>query len=111
MFFFLLASVCSLFSLVAALVVSPVTRDVWSPQIWSPAADTVWYIGCTQTVAWDPSNPPSEITDSEGQIYLRINGETQSTPLAQGFPLSAGWVEVIVPSDTQPSNQWEIVRK
>lgn len=111
MFFFLLASICSLFSLVVALPFSPVMRDVWVPPITSPDANTVWVVGCNYTVTWDTSTQPSQVTNPLGQVYLRINNATQSTPLAQGFNLSDGYVEVTVPTDTQPSDQWMVVRK
>ena len=112
MIFFLLASICSLFSLVFALPVgSLVTRDDWVPQITSPNANTVWTAGCIFTVTWDASDPPSEITNPQGMIYLRINDETQPNPIAQGFPLTAGQVDVTVPADTQASPEWQVVRK
>ena len=113
MIFFLLASICSLFSLVFALPVgSLVTRDVWVPAITSPDANTVWVVGCNYTVTWNATDPPSQVTNPQGIVYLRINDATQlATPLAQGFPLSAGQVDVTVPADTEPSNVWQVVRK
>jgi len=109
MFFFLLASVCALFSLVVALPFSPVVRDVWVPTILCPDASSVWVVGCNYTVTWDTSSEPSQVTNPLGQVYLRINGATQSTPLADGFPLSDGQVEVTVPADTVPSDEWILV--
>ncbi|KAF8556382.1 hypothetical protein OG21DRAFT_659969 [Imleria badia] len=111
MFFFLLASVCALFSLVFAVPIhSLVTRDVWVPPILSPNASTVWTVGGTYTVTWNTTSKPVNVTNSQGMVYLRINNETQSTPLAQGFPLTAGQVNVTVPAGTQPSNEWIVVR-
>ncbi|KAF8119176.1 hypothetical protein EV363DRAFT_1529674 [Boletus edulis] len=109
MFFFLLAFVCSLLSNVCALPVSPVMRDVWVPQIICPNASTVWTAAENYTVVWDISSKPAQVTNPKGMVYLRINGATQSTPLAQGFPLDAGHVNVTVPADTQPSDQWILV--
>lgn len=109
MFFFLL---CSLFSLVFALpVVSPLRRDVWVPPVISPDSNTVWTTGGTYTVSWNTSSQPSQVTNPLGRVYLRINGLTQSTPLAQDFPLASGQVNVTVPANTTPSNEWEVVRK
>lgn len=108
MFVFLLPFICCLFSLVFAL---PVTRDVWVPQILSPDASTVWQVGGTYLVTWDVSSQPSQVTNPQGMVYLRTNDATQSNPIVQGFPLSAGQVNVTVPADTQPSNEWIVVRK
>ncbi|KAI9569680.1 hypothetical protein HD554DRAFT_2171123 [Boletus coccyginus] len=110
MIFYLLAVVCSLLSLVSALpVVAPVVRDVWVPQILSPDASTIWAAGGTYTVLWDTSSEPAQVTNSEGLVYLRINGATQSTPLAQGFPLTDGHVDVTIPADTVPADDWVVV--
>ncbi|KAN0091166.1 hypothetical protein V8E55_004732 [Tylopilus felleus] len=107
MFFFLL---CSLFSLVFALpVVSPLRRDVWVPPVISPDSNTVWTTGGTYTVSWNTSSQPSQVTNPLGRVYLRINGLTQSTPLAEDFPLASGQVNVTVPANTTPSNEWEVV--
>ncbi|KAG6375382.1 hypothetical protein JVT61DRAFT_2938 [Boletus reticuloceps] len=70
---------------------------------------TVWTAAGNYTVVWDTSSKPAQVTNSKGMVYLRINGATQSTPLAQGFPLDAGHVNVTVPADTQPSDQWILV--
>ncbi|KAH0827890.1 hypothetical protein J3R83DRAFT_3519 [Lanmaoa asiatica] len=112
MFFFLLASIFSLFSFVSALpVVSPVARDVWVPPILSPNASSIWVAGGTYTVTWDTSSKPSEVTNPQGMVYLRHGNATQAYPLAQGFPLTAGEVNVTIPADTQPYPDWMIVRK
>lgn len=109
LFFFLLAFVCSLSSLVLAIPIHP--RDVWVPPITYPVAGTVWAPGGTYNVTWDTTSKPTNVTNSQGMVYLRIGNATQSTPLAQGFPLTAGVVNVTIPAGTQPSTEWMVVRK
>lgn len=108
MFFFLLASIYSLLSLVSAF---PVVRDVWVPPIISPNASTVWVAGRTYPVTWNTSSEPSQVTNPQGMVYLRLGNATQASPIAQGFPLSAGEVNVTIPADTQPSSDWMVVRE
>lgn len=108
-FFFLLAFVCSL--VVALPVVSPVQRDVWVPPITYPTNTTVWAVGGTYNVTWNTSTKPSEVTNPTGEVYLRYGGATQDYPIAQGFPLTAGTVNVTIPLDTSPNADWVIVRK
>jgi hypothetical protein len=104
--------VLSVVSLVSALpMVSPVARDVWTPPITSPDSNTVWTVGCTYTVTWNATAPPSEVTNPQGMIYLRQGNATQANPIAQGFPLSAGQASVTVPEDTQPGYDWIVVCK
>lgn len=86
-------------------------RDVWVPQITCPDASTVWAAGGTYTVTWDTSSEPAQVTNSDGLVYLRIGSATQSTPLAQGFPLADGHVDVTIPADTVPADDWILVRK
>ncbi|KAG8213958.1 hypothetical protein J3R82DRAFT_10707 [Butyriboletus roseoflavus] len=107
-FFFLLASICSLFSLVSALPVLS-GRDVWVPQIITPNASTVWVAGSTYTVTWNISSEPSQVTNPQGKVYLRFGNATQTSPLVQDFPLSAAQVNVTIPLDTQPSTDWMVV--
>lgn len=109
MFFFLLTSIFSLLSLVSALPVA--IRDVWVPQITYPDASAVWVAGQTYTVTWSTSSEPSQVTNPQGMVYLRHDNATQASPLAQGFSLSAGEVNVTIPADSQPDNDWMVVRK
>lgn len=111
-FFLLLASVCSLFSLVYAVpIVSPVKRDVWVPPITYPVSTTVWAAGCTYNVTWDTSSKPVNVTNSVGQVYLRRNGATEDRPIAQGFNLTDGTVNVTIPINTVSDTDWMVVRK
>ncbi|KAF9227327.1 hypothetical protein BS17DRAFT_764587 [Gyrodon lividus] len=107
---FVLLTIFSVLSLVSARpLVSPVMRDVWVPPITSPTSNTVWTVGCAYTVSWNATQPPSQVTNPQGQVYLRQGNATQANPIAQGFLLSAGQVNVIVPEDTQPGNDWMVV--
>ena len=113
MMFFLLASLCSLFSLVFAFpVASPVKRDVWAPMITYPTSTTVWTAGCTYNVTWDTSNQPVNITNPDGLVYLRHGVDaTEESVLAEGFLLTDGAVDVTIPADTQPDTDWIVMRK
>ncbi|KIM69753.1 hypothetical protein SCLCIDRAFT_1208268 [Scleroderma citrinum Foug A] len=94
---FLLAGL-SLFSLVSA---HPITsRDVWVPSILSPNSTSVWVVGGNYTVTWNTTNPPSQVTNPQGEIFLRQGNATQAKPIKTGFPLSAGEVQVTVPDVT-----------
>jgi len=64
-------------SLVAhALPVTHYLRDVFVPPVLTPTTGDVWTIGGTYNVTWDISNAPEQITNKEGQIYLRTGGLT-----------------------------------
>lgn len=102
--------VFSLFSLFALVFSLPIAiRDVYVPPILTPKAGDVWVIGEKRTVTWDTSNPPQSITNKIGEIYLR-EGDTTflDSPLAQGFDILLGTMEVTVPNVT-PGNDYMIV--
>lgn len=73
-------------------------RDVYVPPITNPKLGAVWKIGTNHTVTWyvtrpradlgsllehlddrDNSNPPPEITNPDGVIYLRKGDETTNS--------------------------------
>ncbi|KAG1752965.1 hypothetical protein EDB19DRAFT_977993 [Suillus lakei] len=83
---------------------SAVTRDVWVPSIICPTSDSIWTVGGTFSVTWDTSKKPSQVTNPTGKIYLRQGDKTQSSPIASGFALSDGKVEVTIPGDTTPGD-------
>ncbi|KAF8968973.1 hypothetical protein BDZ97DRAFT_1654445 [Flammula alnicola] len=101
-----------------ALVIqaSPLSRrDVITPNITSPTADSVWPVGSNQTVTWDTSNfpPVSQITNILGKVILGFNANNSlnldfNNPLAQNFNLTDGSVQVTVPN-VQPRNDYLIV--
>ncbi|KAK0501607.1 hypothetical protein EDD18DRAFT_742501 [Armillaria luteobubalina] len=101
---FMLPTTTMLFALVASVVATPIhiARDVYDPHITSPNANTVWIVNTTQTVTWDTSNPPAQITNPIGSILLRKDGFTFLT-LASGFDILLGKFEVTVPDVTKSS--------
>ncbi|PBK69188.1 hypothetical protein ARMSODRAFT_1019172 [Armillaria solidipes] len=101
-----------------------IPRDVYDPPIASPNANTVWTVNTTQTVTWDTSNPPAQITNPIGAIRLRKDGITFCMPssvdccfdadvigsmtLASGFDILLGEFEVTVP-DVPESSEYILV--
>ncbi|KAI0770001.1 hypothetical protein C8Q74DRAFT_1218474 [Fomes fomentarius] len=96
-FFFALAAV--------ATSVSAAVLDVPHPPITSPAAGDVWTVGSVQTVTWDVSTIPPASAGQSGEIllgYLEDGSVDEhldvAHPLAVGFPINAGAVNVTVPA-------------
>ncbi|KAK0188603.1 hypothetical protein F5146DRAFT_1055934 [Armillaria mellea] len=106
---FTLPTTTMLYALVASVIATPIhiARDVYDPPITSPNANTVWTVNTTQTVTWDTSNPPAQITNPIGSIRLRKDGATFLT-LASGFDILLGEFEVTVP-DVAESSEYIIV--
>ncbi|TFK39038.1 hypothetical protein BDQ12DRAFT_604579, partial [Crucibulum laeve] len=90
-----------------AQLTSLAQRDVFVPRITSPNADTVWPVGTKQTVTWDISNIPKQITNPIGKVILG-HMENDNNPLAQNFNLTAGKVQITVP-DVPPRDDYIIV--
>lgn len=75
-------------TLACASPVAIANRDIWDPAVTSPDASTVWIIGQQQLITWyaavslsdkcldtdkhirDTSDPPTEITDTVGEVRL-----------------------------------------
>ncbi|KAF7973701.1 hypothetical protein HWV62_14376 [Athelia sp. TMB] len=96
-------------SLVAALPLD--RRDVYAPHVLYPHNGTVWQMGSRHNVTWDTTSPPSEITNPNGQIYLRRDDTTiLKTPLASNFSILAGHVEIALPPNLPAGNKYRIVR-
>ncbi|TFK25643.1 hypothetical protein FA15DRAFT_341249 [Coprinopsis marcescibilis] len=78
-------------------------RDVFVPPVIEPSENSAWTIGTTQTVTWDVSSPPSQITNKNGHIVLK-NCETRRLdldhPLASNFDILLGSYDVTVPEVT-----------
>ncbi|KAJ7641938.1 hypothetical protein FB45DRAFT_737707 [Roridomyces roridus] len=72
-------------------------RDVFDPPVTSPTAGTVWVSGQTQTVTWDTSNPPKDITNAVGKLVLVKDKVTTPLILAENFSILLGSIEVTVP--------------
>ncbi|KAJ3762404.1 hypothetical protein EV360DRAFT_35793 [Lentinula raphanica] len=109
-FNFLSAFLFALFLVVHAHPVSLIARDVAVPQILTPTAGDTWVIGDTQSVTWNVSSLPAQITNPVGQILLRKGELTQNgmLTLAGNFSIRAGNVSFIVPSVT-PDDDYSIV--
>ncbi|EMD31385.1 hypothetical protein CERSUDRAFT_89078 [Gelatoporia subvermispora B] len=103
----------SLLALAAAAVASPTAfipvapkEDiVFSPHITGPTAGQLWPVGTNQTVTWDTSSIPAEGQNQTGLLLLGYQENDSenldiSHPLAVGFPISAGEVNITVPNVT-----------
>ncbi|EJC97835.1 uncharacterized protein FOMMEDRAFT_23898 [Fomitiporia mediterranea MF3/22] len=107
--FFLFSLFVTLFTFSSAAPIDLDRRDVWVPKVLYPHAGTVWKIGNHHNVTWDLSQKPVNVTNPIGQVFLRRGGLTDgSNPLASGFQLTDGRVEVQVPNVT-PANDYQIV--
>ncbi|KAK0438042.1 hypothetical protein EV421DRAFT_983279 [Armillaria borealis] len=89
--------IAMLTALVASVLATPIhiPRDVYSPPITSPDANTVWTVNTTQTVTWDASNAPVNISN-RAEIWLRRDDFT-FVELAVDFDLRSGKQDVTVP--------------
>ncbi|KAJ3790773.1 hypothetical protein GGU10DRAFT_130072 [Lentinula aff. detonsa] len=105
-FFFVIAF--ALLALVHAHPVSLAIRDVFVPEVLTPKAGDTWVIGDTQSVTWNVSSPPAQITNPVGQLLLRKGELTQNVTLAGNFSILAGNVSFIVPSVT-PDDDYSVV--
>ncbi|PBK99774.1 hypothetical protein ARMGADRAFT_985691 [Armillaria gallica] len=85
-------------ALVASVLATPIhiPRDVYSPPITSPDANTVWTVNTTQTVTWDTSNAPVNISN-RASIWLRKGDYAFGPELAVDFDLRSGKQDVTVP--------------
>ncbi|KAG1890266.1 hypothetical protein F4604DRAFT_1899231 [Suillus subluteus] len=64
-------------------------RDVWVPTIIEPTSASTWSVGGTFLVTWDT------------YTFARAM-QPESSPIAYGFALTDGEVEVTIPDDTVP---------
>jgi len=85
----------------------PVSDDVilWSADISSPNILSNWPVGTTQTIQWDPSQVPQTAANHTGIVllgYYEDNSENldTQTPLASGFMIADGQVDITVPNVT-----------
>ncbi|KII86651.1 hypothetical protein PLICRDRAFT_113669 [Plicaturopsis crispa FD-325 SS-3] len=79
-------------------------RVVYDPRITSPAFGTTWEVGSQVQVTWDTSDMPAHVTNPKGRLVLGyLKGDDQNEhldfdhPLADGFDIAQGHVEVEVP--------------
>ncbi|KAI0695995.1 hypothetical protein BC835DRAFT_1272477 [Cytidiella melzeri] len=92
---------------VVARTVKPVEFEVFAPPVTEPTTGTVWSAGQVQTVTWDISGLDDAGKNTTGFLLLgyTIPGDTSgnehlniTNPLANGFKLGDGAVNVTVPS-------------
>lgn len=82
---------------------------VFVPRITSPTAGTVWTAGNTYTVTWDTSNAPEQISNRSQVVLAKGGRQDYQHPLAKDFDLRAGSVDITIPADTEPGNDYAIV--
>ncbi|KAJ7634378.1 hypothetical protein FB45DRAFT_908714, partial [Roridomyces roridus] len=75
---------------------APVVHVVWSPKILVPTEGTVWESNSKQTIMWDATNAPENITN-ESFLFLRHANSTAPFVLAKDFDLRAGHLDITVP--------------
>ncbi|KAL5501699.1 hypothetical protein ACEPAH_8959 [Sanghuangporus vaninii] len=88
---------------------SPVVNIVYNPLITYPTAGVVWTVGETKTVTWKADEIPEELKNSTGTILLGYNEDDSENldiahPLATGFNLTDGQVNVTVPVKSERSD-------
>ncbi|KAF9534650.1 hypothetical protein CPB83DRAFT_842681 [Crepidotus variabilis] len=94
----------SIFTTLATVFVAAVNasavipQDVYAPHITYPTAGVVWISGQTQTVTWDTSDAPTQITNPIGHILLRKGSSTTPLILANNFNILDGKAQVTVPN-------------
>jgi len=94
-------AILALVSLVSGAPVDLSKRDVFVPPVLLPNSKSVWKVGTMQTVKWDVSKPPKEITNTEAKIILVTNGLLDlDHPLAENIDILSGSTKVKVPSVT-----------
>ncbi|KAL1948362.1 hypothetical protein VTO73DRAFT_12437 [Trametes versicolor] len=86
----------------AAAAVSASPTVVVRPPITAPKAGDVWTVGTTQTITWNTTEIPASAGNPIGGVLLGYLEDGQQhldteSPLAEGFLLTAGSVEVTVP--------------
>ncbi|PPQ79852.1 hypothetical protein CVT24_003496 [Panaeolus cyanescens] len=99
----------SLFSIVFSAPVQLEQRDVFVPPVLLPNVHSVWKIGSKQTVSWDVTHPPKQITNNKAMIVLAKNSYLDiEHPLATNIDVMAGKVQITVPNVT-PGKDYQIV--
>jgi len=105
-------AILSALALAAATTASPVhiaersELIVVTPTITKPAQGDEWPIGSTTQVCWKTHDIPPEASNYKGSVLLGYDDGTDSEnldtdhPLASGFLLTAGCVDVTVPNVT-----------
>ncbi|KAL5482502.1 hypothetical protein ACEPAI_9096 [Sanghuangporus weigelae] len=112
----LVAAACFVQLVVAGplVLVSGGRRDVANPPVISPNASTVWVVGRADTVLWDTSDLPQQITNLQGTVVLGFLNDSSGnehllidSPLASGFDIRSGQIDIVVP-DVEPRTDYII---
>ncbi|KAH7885661.1 hypothetical protein F5I97DRAFT_1130267 [Phlebopus sp. FC_14] len=106
--------VLALSYLASAAPVQPTELIVWNPMITSPQFGDVWVAGCTQNVTWLTDNIPDEKKNATGLLllgYYANNSENLDIkhPLASGFPIAWGYVQITVPANLTRGDNYTVV--
>ncbi|KAI0043943.1 hypothetical protein FA95DRAFT_1562764 [Auriscalpium vulgare] len=95
--------------------VSTVSDVVVSPAVTAPVAGAVWPVHSTQLVTWDTAHIPPAGSNNTGLVLLGhgVPGSDSENldidhPLASGFKISDGSVEVVTP-DVAPDSAYFVV--
>ncbi|KAG9227752.1 hypothetical protein PLEOSDRAFT_1113484 [Pleurotus ostreatus PC15] len=104
------SAVLSLLVVALASIVFARPTQIYVPPLTSPSAGTSWKAGGRYNVTWDTSKPPEDITNDRGRVVLARDGlQDHAHPLAEGFLILDGRVEVTIPKDVQPGNAYQLV--
>ncbi|KAF4617653.1 hypothetical protein D9613_005678 [Agrocybe pediades] len=102
-------------SSLAAPINSPQELIVFNPPITSPKASAAWPMGSKQVVRWDIAEIPESRINTTGVILLghMTDGTDEHLdiehPLATGFPIKQGFVEVTMPQGIDARDDYFVV--
>ncbi|KAJ3567738.1 hypothetical protein NP233_g6172 [Leucocoprinus birnbaumii] len=102
----------TLFALFLVAFGAPVSpRDVFVPPLTFPTAGAVLKVGHTYEITWDTTAAPRQITNPLGRLVFRHNNRLQNldNPLAKGFSILAGKLNVTIPKGTPPGKNYQFV--
>ncbi|KAF4577389.1 hypothetical protein EYR40_009252 [Pleurotus pulmonarius] len=98
------------FALVGMVFARP--TEVYAPPLTFPSVNASLKAGGRYNVTWDTSKAPENITNDRGRVVLAKDGvQDPDHPLAKGFLLLDGRVEVTIPKDVQPGNAYQLVHE
>ncbi|KAF8077638.1 hypothetical protein FPV67DRAFT_1443253 [Lyophyllum atratum] len=80
--------------------------DIFDPRIISPNAQTIWVVGQVETVVWDTSDAPINISNGAAVELNPTVGPWAPLRILAGFDLRGGAVNVTVPD--VPAGQYSI---
>lgn len=106
----LLFAILAFVSLVSGAPIELSQRDVFVPPVILPNSHSVWKVGTMQTVSWDVSGAPAQITNNKVKIVLVTNGLLDlEHPLADDLDLFSGSHQVQVPTNLKPGKNYQIL--